>query len=306
MTAWSWAALVLGAAGLIFGLVQWARRRRTLRRLDEMLTAAVDGSFQEARFDESALSALEAKLTRFLNGSALTRRAVEEERSAIQALLSDLSHQTKTPISNILLYASLLSEADLPPAQREQAAVLASQGEKLSSLIQTLVKASRLETGVLALTPGAQPLEGLLKDTALQYAPAARAKGVRLTVEPTDALACFDRKWTAEALGNVVDNAVKYTPSGGQIRVWAEEFELFCAVQVEDDGPGIPEEEQGAVFGRFYRGEQVRDQEGLGIGLYLTREILRREGGYVKVRSRPGEGSRFSLYLLREESANPE
>ena len=301
MTILAWAALGVGALGLAFGLIQWDRSRRTLRRLDEMLTAAVDGSFQEGRFDESALSALEARMARFLNGSALTRQAVEEERSAIQTLISDLSHQTKTPVANILLYASLLAEGELSPAQREQARLLRQQSEKLAALIQTLVKASRLETGALALTPKVQPLQALLEEISLQCAPAARAAEIQLTVEPAGAAACYDRKWTEEALLNVVDNALKYTPAGGTVRVWAESFELFCAVHVEDNGPGIPEKEQGAIFGRFYRGEEVRDQEGLGIGLYLTREILRREGGYVKVFSRPGAGSRFSLYLPREE-----
>lgn len=299
MTPWGWAALALGLLGLAFGLFQWYRSRRTLRRLDGMIAAALDGSFRESRFDESALSALEARLARFLNGSALTRRQIEEERAAIQALLSDLSHQTRTPVANILLYASLLAEGELSPAQREQAAMVKEQSEKLADLIRTLVKASRLETGVLSLTPREQPLGALLEETVRQIAPAARAKDISLTAEPTEGTARFDRKWTGEALGNVVDNAVKYTPAGGRVKVWAEEFSLFSAVHVEDDGPGVPEGEQGAIFGRFYRGEQVREQEGLGIGLYLTREILRREGGYVKVRSALGRGSRFTLYLPR-------
>ncbi len=300
MTIWSWAALALGALGVIFALYQRHKSRRTLRRLDEMLTAAVDGSFREDCFDESVLSALEAKLARFLNGSALTRRQLEEERAAIQALVSDLSHQTKTPVANILLYASLLAEGDLPPEQREQAGILVQQGEKLSFLIENLVKASRLETGVLALSPQVQGLQDLLEEAARQGGAAAEEKGIRLTISPTSASARYDRKWTEEALWNVVDNALKYTPPGGWVELRAEEFELFCAVHVEDSGPGIPEREQGSIFGRFYRGEQMRDREGLGIGLYLTREILRREGGYIKVRSRPGQGSRFSLYLSKE------
>ena len=290
----------LGFLGLGAGLYQGYRGRRTLRRLDAMLTDVINGSFQEGTFDESAASALEAKMARFLNGSAASTRNLAEERAAIQSLLSDLSHQTKTPIANILLYTALLEEGDLDPRQAEQAAIVRAQGEKLSFLIQTLVRASRLETGVFAMTPAVQPLGPLLEDAALQYGGLALEKGVALTAEPTEAAACFDPKWTAEALGNVVDNAVKYTPSGGSVRLSVREFELFCAVEVADDGPGIPEAEQGAVFNRFYRGEAVREQEGLGIGLYLTREILSRQGGYIKLRSRPGEGCRFSLYLPKE------
>ena len=139
-----------------------------------------------------------------------------------------------------------------------------------------------------------------MEEGTAQVGQLAAEKGLLLTVEPTKAAACFDPKWTAEALGNVVDNAIKYTPPGGSIRLSVREFELFCAVEVADDGPGIPEEEQGAVFHRFYRGKAVREQEGLGIGLYLTREILSRQGGYIKLRSKPGQGCRFSLYLPKE------
>lgn len=291
----------LGLGGIAFGLYRWYLSHRTLRRLDDMLTAAINGSFQETAFDESAVSALEVKMARFLNGSAASNRNLAEERAAIQALLSDLSHQTKTPIANILLYVSLLEEEDLSPRQAEQAAMVKAQSEKLSFLIQTLVRASRLETGVFSMTPVPnQPMASLLEDAVLQMQGLAWEKGVTLTAEHTASAACFDPKWTAEALGNVVDNAVKYTPSGGSVRLSVREFELFCAVEVTDDGPGIPEEEQGAVFNRFYRGRAVREQEGLGIGLYLTREILSRQGGYLKLSSKPEQGCRFSLYLPKE------
>ena len=98
----------------------------------------------------------------------------------------------------------------------------------------------------------------------------------------------------------MVDNAVKYTPPGGAVTLSAVFYELFCCIQVSDTGPGVPEGEQARVFGRFYRGEEVRDQEGLGLGLFLTRSILTREGGYVKLSSKPGRGSTFSLYLPLE------
>ena len=142
-------ALALAALGAGFGLVQWLYTRRLLARLDRMLAGAVDGSFRESRFDESRLSALEGRLARFLNGSAASARELEGKRAAIQTLISDISHQTKTPIANILLYASLLAEGELSPEQAAQAATLSRQAEKLSFLIQALVKASRLETGII-------------------------------------------------------------------------------------------------------------------------------------------------------------
>lgn len=293
---------VLGLAGLLLGLWLWLDARRTVRRLDRMLSTAIDGGFGEESFDESAPSALESRMARFLNGSARSLRGVQRQRESIQRLLSDISHQTKTPLANLRLYSSLLMEEELTPRQREQAQVIFQQSEKLSFLIETLVKLSRLETDVLAVTPKLQPLSPLLERAASQAKAAAEQKGIALQLhlqQQAEMKALYDLRWTAEALGNLLDNAVKYTPPGGCIQVSATQYELFCRIDVRDNGIGIAEEEQAQIFGRFYRGRQVREQEGLGIGLYLAREIAQKQGGYLKLSSRPGQGSTFSLYLPR-------
>ena len=290
------------AALLLLGLWLWLDARRTVRRLDRMLSTAIDGGFGEESFDESAPSALESRMARFLNGSARSLRGVQRQRESIQRLLSDISHQTKTPLANLKLYSSLLMEEELTPRQREQAQVIFQQSEKLSFLIETLVKLSRLETDVLAVTPKSQPLAPLLERAASQAKAAAEQKGIALQLhlqQQAEMKALYDLRWTAEALGNLLDNAVKYTPPGGCIQVSATQYELFCRIDVRDNGIGIAEEEQAQIFGRFYRGRQVREQEGLGIGLYLAREIAQKQGGYLKLSSRPGQGSTFSLYLPR-------
>ena len=163
------------------------------------------------------------------------------------------------------------------------------------------MKTSRLESGVLAMTPKRHGLQQLLEDAAAQAAPRAEARGIALTVEPTDLSARFDPKWTTEALYNLVDNAVKYTPTDGSVTLRAVGYELFCRIDVTDTGPGIPEAEQAKIFQRFYRSPAVSGEEGVGIGLYLARQIAAGQGGYLKVTSRPGEGSTFSLFLPRVE-----
>ena len=293
---------IMALAALLLGLWFWLDARRTVRRLDRMLSTAIDGGFGEESFDESAPSALESRMARFLNGSARSLRGVQRQRESIQRLLSDISHQTKTPLANLRLYSSLLMEEELTPRQREQAQVIFQQSEKLSFLIETLVKLSRLETDVLAVTPKSQPLSPLLERAVSQAKAAAEQKGIALQLhlqQQAEMKALYDLRWTAEALGNLLDNAVKYTPPGGCIQVSATQYELFCRIDVHDNGIGIAEEEQAQIFGRFYRGRQVREQEGLGIGLYLAREIAQKQGGYLKLSSRPGQGSTFSLYLPR-------
>ena len=117
-----------------------------------------------------------------------------------------------------------------------------------------------------------------------------------MQLQDTDAFAVFDGKWTAEALANIVDNAIKYTEHG-TIRISAVSYEMFARIDIADTGLGIPESEQAKIFARFYRSKAVQEQEGVGIGLYLARQILSGEGGYIKVDSVPGKGSTFSVFL---------
>ena len=288
-------------AAVIIALWTHLRARRMLDTLDRMLDDAVRGDFQESLYDESRLSALETRMAHYLSSSAVSARNLQEEKDKIKTLIGDISHQTKTPIANLLLYAQLLEEQDLPPESRAYVSALEGQAEKLRFLIDALVKTSRLESGVLAMTPKRHGLQQLLEDAASQAAPKAEAKGIVLTVEPADLTARFDPKWTTEALYNLVDNAVKYTPAGGGVTLRAVGYELFCRIDVTDTGPGIPEAEQARIFQRFYRSPSAGETEGVGIGLYLARQIAAGQGGYLKVTSRPGEGSTFSLFLPRAE-----
>ena len=299
MTGWLAAGAALLAA---LGAVFYSRRRtaRLLARLDEMLAAAMDGSFTEQRFDESRLSALESRLAQYLAASSVSAQNLQTQKDQISALVSDISHQTRTPVANLQLYAQLLAEQPLGPEGRACAEAIEMQAQKLQSLIEALVKTSRLESGVLALHPAPGELAPMAERAAAQYAPKAAAKGLSLTMGPIAGSAVFDPKWTEEALCNLLDNAVKYTPAGGAVTVSVQAYELFAAVRVRDTGPGIPEEEQAKIFGRFYRSPAAYQTEGVGIGLYLARQIAAGQGGYLKVESAPGAGSTFSLYLPRE------
>ena len=173
-----------------------------------------------------------------------------------------------------------------------------SQTDKLDFLFQALVKTSRLETGVIRL----EKRQGRIYDTVAQamcgIVYAAEKKQIDVSVNcPENLTASHDSKWTAEALFNLLDNAVKYTPTGGKITVTVEGWEMYAEIKVTDTGKGIPESSQAAIFRRFYREEEVHEQPGVGIGLYLAREIITRQGGYMKVASEPGKGSAFSIML---------
>lgn len=271
--------------------------RKLMEHMCQMIDSATAGYFHEDVYDESMLSSMETKLAHYLASSRISTQNASDEKENIKELIADISHQTKTPISNILLYTQLLSEKTLPQEISLYIETLNQQAEKLNFLINSLVQISRLETGVLTLHPVISPISPLIKDVIAQISPKAEEKEILTEFEPIDLYARFDRKWTAEALYNILDNAVKYTPVGGTISISLFKSELFVRIGIKDSGIGISEEETAKIFGRFYRSPQVSDSEGVGIGLFLTREILAKENGYIKVKSVINQGSTFFVYL---------
>lgn len=274
---------------------------KTLRKLDQMLTDAMNGTFEEGRYDETELSRLEARWKQYFTTSKMSMEQIKKERQSMKALVSDISHQTRTPLSNILLYSELLLERSEGEEERALAGQILAQTQKLEFLIQTLVKMSRLESDVLEVAPSRQDLAPLLEEVILEVSGKAEKKKITVCCElPENTEAAYDRKWTGEALFNILDNAVKYSPEGSKIKVEVKKYEFYVCVLVKDQGIGIREEEKAQIFTRFYRSAQVQQEDGIGIGLYLAREIVQKEGGYIKVTSKLGKGSSFSIYLPRE------
>lgn len=279
-------------------VILWDRRKvkKTFETLEHMLDAATDGTFAESDFDESRLSALETRFAHYLSAAETSARNVAVEKDRIKTLIADISHQTKTPIANLLLYSELLMEEELSDATRSNAEALHHQADKLHFLIGALVSLSRLENGIITLAPRHDALFPMLAAVADQYRAKAAEKGLSLHLQDTKLTAVFDPKWTAEALANLVDNAVKYT-AHGSITISAVSYEMFVRIDITDTGTGIPADEQNRIFSRFYRSKNVQDQAGVGIGLYLSRQIISGEGGYIRVTSDGSRGSTFSVFL---------
>ena len=273
------------------------RTTRILKIADKMLDDAINGIFSESDFSETRLSKLEAKMRRHLMAGKISQNKLTEEHNSIKSLVSDISHQTKTPISNIMLYTELMSENEqLDENSKKLLSNIKEQADKLNFLIQALVKTSRLENGIVSVVPKDNSIKDLFD--GLDFTDMAAAEDVSLTFrEVPDLTAIFDLKWTIEAVSNIVDNAIKYTPAGGSVTVSLAEYEMFARIDVADTGIGISEDDTAKIFTRFYRSQDVHDERGVGIGLYLAREIISREGGYIKVTSEKGKGSVFSIFL---------
>ena len=248
---------------------------------------------------EGELAILRTEIRKMMNKLNHQANLLMEDKKYLLNSIADISHQTKTPIANLLLYSELLLEDDtdnLSVQMRENIVQLHAQSEKLQFLIASLVKLSRLENGILQLSPQEEALKSMLTLAVKETEFKARAKGLELILHDTDEKAYFDSKWTLEAICNILDNALKYT-NEGTISLSVTAYEMFVRIDIKDSGIGIKEEELPKIFSRFYRSEDTKNMEGVGIGLYLSRQILSEEGGYIKVSSVYGQGSTFSVFL---------
>lgn len=292
------------AVSVCLVIINRIRTRRLLDQLSDMLDEAASGNLQEKVYDESIMSALYVKMHAFLTQTLTSSGNLQKEKENINTLISDISHQTKTPISNILLYSQLLQELDLNADAREYSGQINYQVEKLRFLIDALIRTSRLENGIITVNPVRNSIHALFSQALLSAGQSLTARNLQLQVslENETDTALFDLKWTLEAINNLINNAIKYTKDGDTISLSGMPYELFYRIDVTDHGQGIKDEERNKIFTRFYRSPAVSDQEGIGLGLYLSREIITAQGGYMKVKSQPECGSVFSIFLPRGNS----
>lgn len=248
---------------------------------------------------ETQLARISHRLLRLYQIMQDNQRKVDEERHELQSLVSDISHQVKTPVSNLKMVTDTLLSRPVSDAERTDFICgIRNQTDKLDFLFQALVKTSRLETGVIRLEKKSCKLFDTVAQAMSGIVYAAEKKKIAVSVDcPEHLTLSHDSKWTAEALFNLLDNAVKYTPSCGKIAVSVLQWEMYVEIRVKDTGKGISESNQATIFRRFYREEEVHEQQGVGIGLYLARQIVMQQGGYIKVASTPGQGSVFSIML---------
>ena len=225
------------------------------------------------------------------------------EKERVKGLISDISHQTRTPVANIKLYLELLGDEELSQSGQEFLGKIQGQMEKIDFLMQSMVKMSRIETGILQIHKEDKNLYETIRHAVATVVPEAAQKKIALYVDCEEEMFIrHDSKWTEEAIYNVLDNALKYTESGGKIHSQAERQELFVKLSISDTGKGIAPERQAEIFTRFYREPEVHDKPGVGIGLYLARTIMELQKGYIEVQSEVGRGASFRLYFPVNEA----
>ncbi|GMK39757.1 two-component sensor histidine kinase [Paenibacillus sp. CCS19] len=301
-------AFVLVVAALFAGYLLGIRNRMAtiLDKLSLMIQSLINGQAlnEFAVSEDSVLSKLQDQTLKLHNILKMQKLKYKEEGEEIKSLISDITHQLRTPLSNLNMYNGLLLDDKLSPEKRmEFARIMKDQTEKLTWLMDSLVKMSRLEIGIIEIRSERRDIVDTVLTAIKQAFPAARSKGVEIAFHGKQSIELLhDAKWVGEAISNVLDNAIKYTASGGKVKVVIERYEMFARIDVSDNGRGIPESEINKVFQRFYRGAASRDTQGVGIGLYLTRKIVAEQGGYMKASSEEGKGSTFSIFMPLDAS----
>lgn len=299
--------ILAAAAGIFLAAWLWSLfQRRQVSSFADTLCRELDDMMEgrsldtDSLYEDTLTARVQGKLLKFYEVAEETRAQSRRDKETIQALVSDISHQVKTPIANIRMFTGILKDHSLSDEKRaEFLDLMDNQAAKLDFLMQSLIKMSRLEVGTFVLHVEECSLyETVARSVSLVWTKAEQ-KDISLTVEcESGIMVRHDSKWTAEALGNILDNAVKYTPRGGQIKIRVRPWQMYTRIDLSDTGIGIDPEHYHDIFKRFYRAQEVAGEEGVGLGLYLANEIIRLQKGYITVKSEKGKGSTFTVYLL--------
>ena len=290
----------------LYGAEPLARRIEELRRGTARLAAGdLDTEVPADGHDELAMLAGDFnRMARELREAAAREREMDKAR---RDLVAAVSHDLRTPLASARALIEAVADGVTGDAEMEARYLASARGEieKLGRLVDDLFELSRIDAGMLRLELEEASLRDLISDTLSSFKPRAEDKGVSIIGEVSDGvdpvLASPPR--LQRVLDNLLGNALRHTPPGGEIHLRVEPGDGVARVEVSDTGEGIAREDLPYVFDRSFRGERSRasggDDSGAGLGLAIARGLIEAHGGEIGVESHPGHGSRFRFTLLR-------
>ena len=219
------------------------------------------------------------------------------EKEFLKNTISDISHQLKTPLAALNIYNGLLQDEDIEVSSVKEFADLSEQElDRIETLVQSLLKITRLDAGAIVLEKNAENVADMMRDIELHFAYRARQEKKEIILSGSDHLSLFcDRDWLNEAIDNIVKNAFDHTESGATIRVAWKELPSGVQIVITDNGCGIHPEDIHHIFKRFYRSRFSKDTQGIGLGLPLAKAIIEAHGGLIEVESELGIGTSFIM-----------
>lgn len=289
--------------GIFNGLIFFTNKyiSSVLEKLTELINTIIDGNEEEvfSVLNDDLLSKLQNQTIKLTGILKSQNNRLRKEKGEIQSLISDISHQLKTPFANLKMYCEFLKSDEISNEERKEfISIINNQLEKLDFLMASMIKMSRLESGIIAFKPKQCSLDNICLGAIKQAYEKAKSKNIEIQFNSGENIAIsIDEKWTTEAVFNIIDNGIKYTNPNGKIVIITKRFEMFAMIEIQDNGRGIKETEINNIFKRFYRGKNAENEEGVGIGLYVSREIISMQNGFVKVKSEENMGSSFYVML---------
>lgn len=296
----------------IFNTVDNIKHSNTLNKNDNKTDNALqeresieNDSVDLNKYNENLLCRINMISEKAERNMRINMRKIENEKENVKSLVTDISHQLKTPLANVELYNTLLAEEGISDEERLE--FLETEGiaiEKLKMLIDSLINISRLEADMISIDKKEENLKECIESAISSVKADAAKKNITIKNEiKEDCILAIDRKWTTEAIFNLLDNAVKYTAPNGKINLSLDNGINYFALNIEDNGIGIDTDEYNDIFKRFYRSRNdiVQNEKGSGVGLYLVRKIMNLQDGNVMVSSEKGKGSTFTLYFSKSK-----
>ena len=273
-------AILIVILVLIIGIISYKYivLRSEMSELSDYIDKALDGNLEITEFDEKELSKIKSKLIKFLYANQVKEAKINIEKNKTKDLIANISHQTKTPITNLSLYISLLED----DPKDEYLEIIKYELNKLEFLIQNLVKSSRLESDIISLQKHQVNLKDIVEDVLREFKVILDEKCISINLKDEDLIFNLDERWLKEAIHNLVDNAIKYSPNGSTINISVYKSYLNYNLDIENECKDISEETLPKIFERFYRGKNSVSKDGLGLGLYIAREIIEKHGGNIR------------------------
>lgn len=288
-------SVLVGATGMYF--IQRRERLYELEKIELLIQSVSDGKELQATAagEESLYAKIEYQIIRTQEMLRGREEETRKNRDKMQKLISEIAHQMRTPLTNIRTYQDFLKQKmreeniwnkDMKEISVSECMIALEKSEaKLNFLVESFIKMSRLEQHIIQIKKEDKDILKTIKNVLGDIQPNAEKKCLQFDISMPEHVDCLhDANWLGEAIYNVLDNAVKYSNEKGTVQINVSENEMFLHICIRDFGLGIEQNEENKIFQRFYRGVRVTTQEGLGIGLYLSREIANLHGGFLRVK----------------------
>ena len=297
---WPAAVICLLFSALSVGYALW--RSREIERLAEYLRRIAEGDYALDVRDnrEGELSILKSEIYKMTVMLSEYNEKLQAEKTAQADAMADISHQLRTPLTSMLVMADLLRDERLPKEKREEfLRVIRRQLERIQWLTSTLLKMAQLDAGVAVLRQEPVELQRMIHEAFAPLLVPSEVKGQQLLAQGAEGitLSC-DRRWTVEALVNILKNCVEHTGVGGTIQALCTDNPIYTEICICDNGEGIDKADLPHIFQRFYRGKQP-GEDSVGIGLAMAKAVIARQGGTIGVTSEKGKGTRFQIRFYK-------